>query len=227
MAAWVFSDLSTSFLTGLPNTRRITFNLYNIGNASAEPSSNWSFYYLYYNAYNANDYGILFQDAFNTSVAPYTFSCPTPYNCNFNFSIPQGGSFAQSVFNQPSLYRDYAVPVLNGNYYLVLVADAGGIFNEQNEQNNIFYTTGQFPKMFVNGYSSKSKNDDFKNTKEPNKDRLKKTDFNTAVNEKNRNAYTPQEIMGFIKYKIKTGEIQRKLDSLAKKSPNIPVIYGH
>ena len=36
-----------------------------------------------------------------------------------------------------------------------MVADAEGAFTEDNEQNNFFYTTDQYPKFFQNGYSGR------------------------------------------------------------------------
>jgi hypothetical protein len=215
LATWVFSDVSTAQITGHNNSRSISFNVYNIGSQSANTSSNWSFYYLYYNAYNANDYGVLFQDAFNTSVTANTYYCPTGFACNFNFSIPAGSSFAQRVFNQTAVNRGYSVPALNGYYYLVLVADPGGVFTEQNEQNNIFYTTSQFPKFFSYGYSNRAESlrdtFSFKNELSVTTSILKKSNYNSAVNQNNRNAYTPEEILGFLKQKIKNGELKNKL----------------
>ncbi len=213
LATWVFSDFSTSFQTGFINSRTINFNLYNIGTQAATPSSNWSFYYLYYNAYNANDYGILFQDVFNTSVPVNSFNCPNGFTCNFNYSIQPGSSFAQSVFNLPSLSRGYFVPPLNGAYYLIMVADPGGAFSEQNKQNNIFYTTGQFPKIFQNGYSNRTRIDSlsFENPVTLSSEKLKISEFNSAVTSKTPNAYTSEEILAFLNYKIKTGEIRKKI----------------
>jgi len=229
LATWVYADFSTAPQSGLPNTRSIQFNVFNIGSGSATPSANWSFYYLYYNAFNANDYGVLFQDAFNTSVASNTFFCPNAQTCNFNFSIPGGGNFAQSVFNTTTVSRGYSVPPLNGYYYLVLVADAGKAFNEQNEQNNMFYTTAQSPKFFQNGYSNKAANDssDFRNALAADIKNLKGTSFNTAISTNYPNAYTPEEIREFIKEKARSGELKKKAAMIATQTSAPACAYCH
>jgi C1A family cysteine protease len=226
LAPWVYADVSTAFTTGYPNARSINFDVYNIGSQPANPSSNWSFYYLYYNAYNANDYGVLFQDAFNNTVSPGTFYCPTGFSCNFNYSIPSGSSFAQQVFHQNAVSRGYFMPPLNGYYYLVLIADPGGAFSEQNEQNNVFYTSAQFPKFFNNGVSNRSKSQEdslyFLNRTMATPSSLKTSTYNSAVNDLYKNAYTPAEIIGFMKKNIKSGDLRKKLDEQKKYNNNKP-----
>ncbi|MEM8909556.1 MAG: C1 family peptidase, partial [Bacteroidota bacterium] len=150
LATWVFEDRSTYSFNA--TERRIDFNIYNIGNQSASPNRNWSFYYIYFNAYNADDYGVLFYDEFNNSANPNSYYCPLAYSCVFNYNIPPGGSFAQSVWGQSDQYRIYNMPPITGDYYLVLVADAGDQFSEQDELNNLFYTTLD-PKYFQAGFA--------------------------------------------------------------------------
>ena len=68
LAPWIFSDFSNYQNSGVTNERMIDFNIYNIGNQNASPTADWAFYYIYFNAYNANDYGVLFYDNFNTTI---------------------------------------------------------------------------------------------------------------------------------------------------------------
>jgi hypothetical protein len=216
LAAWVFSDISTYQTTGNPTARTIYLNIYNVGQTSV-PASNWQFYYMYYNAFNANDYGIIFHDAFNTTVAPGTFSCPTPDACNFNYAIPAGSSFTQVAFGQSSINRGYFVPQLNGYYYLVLIVDPTNVLNDPNRQNNIFYTTGQQPKAFQNGFSTnygpgaEEGNDSTGRRFQPNTRVLRSPIHRSAVGQNNLNAYTPEEILQFVKQKYVSGEISRKI----------------
>ena len=98
VAPWVFNDYSTYFSSGYINERIIDFNIYNIGNQTASASADWSIYYIYFNAYNANDYDVIFYDDFNTSIAQNTFNCPTDYNCIFNLDIPAGSNFAGAAW---------------------------------------------------------------------------------------------------------------------------------
>ncbi len=228
IAPWVFSDASTygnptDDPTNDPTARKMWLNIYNIGQNAVDPSSNWSYYYIYYNAFNANDYGIIFHDEFNTTIPSNSYSCPTNNACTFNISIPAGADFAKVAFNTPEIYRNYFVPTnLNGYYYLVLVADPQNVLNDVNQQNNIFYTTGQLPATFVNGvtssYNPGAIHDSSKNTLSVNLDNLHRSRFNTAVSEQNRNAYTPQEILSFVKAKYQSGEIRQKINAMPQQS---------
>jgi hypothetical protein len=221
LAAWVFSDVTTFPASGVSTERNLTFNVYNIGSQALQSSSKWSFYYLYYNAYNANDYGVLFYDNFTNTITPNTYSCPNSQTCNFNYSIPANSSFASVVFNQSNISRRYYVPGLTGYYYLVLFADATRAVGEQNEQNNIFYTTSQSPKFFSNGYSNKPgeiTNLSFQNPLAPDRQNLFSNNYNTSVNAANPNAYTPEEIIQFLKEQKTSGKLQQKIDAFAKQN---------
>ena len=226
LAPWVFGDFSTYPNTGNPWERVIDFNLYNIGNQAAPSSTDWSFYYIYFNAYNANDYGVVFFDQFNTSVPVGTFNCPSSDNCVFNFPINAGENFSQTVFGTQSVTRTYYMPQITGLYYLVLVADANDGFQEQDELNNLFYTTLD-PKYFDNGYSTlqgsseKGSSQDsfnFENNLELNSKNLKSNRFNTVVTEESPNAYTQEEIISFLNKELQNGNLKRKLDRPAQKS---------
>jgi C1A family cysteine protease len=229
LAPWVFSDVSTLSETSIPNSRDLSFDIYNIGTQEASSSADWSVYYLYYNAYDANDYGIIFQDKFNTSIQANTYACATSNSCTFNLSLPSNSSFAQAAFNSSSVTRSYLVPPLTGYYYLVLMVDPEGKFAEQNKQNNLFYTTTQAPRYFEEGYSGRSGNNSFtfKNHKEARNFNLRKSEFNSAITQQKQNAYTPQEIMSFIKSKVASGEIKRKIDASASSSKKLTCAYCH
>lgn len=216
---WVFSDISVDDWNA---ERQIEFNVYNIGNQTADPSANWSYVYIYYNAYNADDYGVLFLDEFNTSIPQGTYECPNDYNCIINFPIASGGGFAETVWGTQSLYRSYFMPNITGFYYLLMVADAGDVFQEQDELNNLFYTTTD-PAWFVGGVALKSteKNSQplsFRNDINFEKNKAKRTKFNSAVNSKNLNAYTPEEIKRFIKKRKANGDLDKKIATYKKQT---------
>lgn len=220
LAPWIFSDFSNYQNSGVTNERMIDFNIYNIGNQTATPSADWAFYYIYFNAYNANDYGILFYDNFNTTIPSNSYYCATNYNCIFNYSIASGNNFASTVFGKQSQTRTYYMPQISGYYYLVLIADASDQFAEQDELNNLFYTT-LVPKYFDNGYASrpgKEANDssssqtfEFLNRTDAKAQTLKKSKFNTVVSEAFKNAYTQKEILDFIKKEHKRGNLLEKI----------------
>ena len=113
------------------------------------------------------------------------------------------------------------MPNLTGDYYIVLMIDPAGTLQELNSQNNIFYTSGQLPKYFENGYSSRSAgkgqaaaNENFLNDKTASVSNLRNSTFNSAIGEHTKNAYTPAEIFSLINSKIKTGDFRKKLTGL-------------
>ncbi|TDH27786.1 hypothetical protein EXU57_04755 [Segetibacter sp. 3557_3] len=214
LAPWVFSDESAYAGSGNPLKRKINYNFYNIGNQAASSSTNWSVYYIYFNAYDANDYGVLFYDDFNTTTASNTFYCPNSGNCVFNYSIPAGGDFATTVFKSEEIVRNYYMPKITGDYYLLLVTDAEDKFAEEDELNNLFYTS-LWPTTFNNGYADRGQGAStfqFKNELRFNKQNIKKNKFNTVVTSEFRNAYTPGEIMSFFKKEKKSGALEAKIN---------------
>ncbi|MCW3088055.1 MAG: hypothetical protein JWQ78_1441, partial [Sediminibacterium sp.] len=220
LAAWVYSDVAASSLT---TGRSINFNVFNIGGSNVPPSG-WGIYYLYYNAFNANDYNVIFNDNFSTAVAGNTFVCSSFNKCDFNFTLAKGGNFAQAVFNQNSVFRQYTMPNITGQYYLVLIVDPGNILNDVNRQNNLFYTTAQAPKSFINGVSLNAREKpggflSFINPDSATHKNLFSSHYNTAITIANRNAYSPDEIMEFINMKIKNGELKRKIEAAGVLKP--------
>lgn len=218
LAAWVFEDFSTEATSGDPNERMATLNYYNIGTQTARSSANWNVYYIYYNAYDVNDYGVVFFDEFNTSIPQNTYDCPDLNNCVINVDIPSGSDFAWQAFGDYAITRTYKMPQITGEYYLMLFVDGGEAFRETNEWNNLFYTT-EYPIFFLNGYGAKGQDSPglrsgkdvaFRNSLEPAPENLAGSMYNTAVKEDNRNAYTPKELIRFFNAKSESGELRKK-----------------
>ncbi|WP_412561378.1 C1 family peptidase [Winogradskyella sp. MIT101101] len=224
LASWVFQD---NYVSG--NYRELYFNIYNIGNSTANPSTNWSNAYIYFNAYNANDYGILFYDEFNTSVGSNSFNCPTTDNCIFNYSIPPGGNFTQTVFGQPDINRQYIIPNLNGYYYLLLITDANDMFQEIDESNNFFYPS-LTPVLFINGQVSRDSENDtssfsFQNSETVSESKLKEGYRSRIATKDFNNAYTQDEISNLLKVEFNSGAFQNKLNSYL--SENNTKLFGN
>ena len=168
LAPWIFGDWSTDNYN-YPTERMLDFNIYNIGNADALASADWSYYHIYYNAYDANDYGVIFYDQFNTSIAENSYNCPNEWNCIFNIPIPSGDNFARYAWGEESVTRTYYMPEITGYYYLLTIADAEDKFQEQDEINNLFYTS-VYPIYFDYGIGAKSTNGNAANFKFKNED---------------------------------------------------------
>lgn len=218
---WVFYDYST-LSWDWPTERIIDFNIYNAGNASANASADWSYYYIYYNAYDANDYGIVFYDQFNTTIPENTYDCPTEYNCIFNIPIPAGDDFANYAWAESYVERYYYMPEITGYYYLLCLADADDKFQEQDEMNNLFYTTID-PVYFDAGIEYKSDGKvyspfTFKNEMSITKENIKSSVFNSSVTPKFRNAYSPEEIKEFFKKEKESGRIDKKVDEYVQRN---------
>ena len=215
MAPWIFEDYSTTYYTGYDNTREVDFNIYNIGSTAARASDNWGVYYIYFNAYDSDDYGVLFYDQFNTSIDVNTFECPTDDNCIINLDIPGGSDFATEGFGYESLYRSYTVPQITGDYYLVMIADGDDVFAEQDEQNNFFYPSLD-PIYFYNGYAfnEEGSNSSFKfdNTTSSRSQSALTQDYSDASKGSFKNAYTTDEIKAKLKQEFNNGGFEQRLN---------------
>lgn len=217
LATWIFSDYSTYFSSGDPTERNVEFNLYNIGGKNVKASDNWSVYYIYFNAYDANDYGVIFYDEFNTSIPSNTYDCPNNNHCVFNLDIPSGSDFAYEAFGTEYLYRTYNMPRINGLYYLVMIADAGDRFQENDEQNNLFYTS-VYPVYFEDGYGLKSSSQTQLEFKNPDKFTIDNQKYSNIQTDKFKNAYTAEEIKSYFKKEIDSNRFLQKVVKTNSKS---------
>lgn len=233
LSAWVFSDYSTS-----GNDREMEYNVYNIGNLATNTNNPWGIMYFYYNAYNADDYGIIFYDEFNTNVSAGTANCYYDDQqgmdvCDINININSNSSFASTLFGdtEDRLYQSYTMPQLNGSYYLVVYADATFVYDEADEDNNFFYSSGQDPINFVNGIGKTSNGtainpNEYKFKNNQAMDLSKKSKFRTAVYEKNKNAYSLDEIKKMLLNKRNSGELKQKINNFKKNHQSIKGIYS-
>lgn len=219
LASWVFYDMNYT-ANGNPRERVLGFNLYNVGNKAASSSANFESYYIYYNAYNANDYGILFYDQFNQSVPAGNFNCPTADHCIINATIGPQDNLANVLFNDVGIDRTYVVPNITGYYYFVYIADATDVFREQDEMNNFFFTS-TYPVYVQNGYALKNGSPTILKDNYFDKDMvsLKKADnFRTP---KMKNAYTRGEISALLKAEKENGNLDSKLNHFNKVSEDV------
>lgn len=219
LTAFVTSDY-TMYPSFSPyiNARRAFFDVKNTGNQTINSSDNWNIYYLWVDAFNANNYGVIFRGEFTTSIPQNTFQNITANYTLINYNLAPGASLGQTIMNLPYISWDYYMPMLNGNYYLVLFIDKGNS-NDINQTNNVFYVT-QTPKYFMNGYSNRNANKTISKNKYRFEDllsfkhKLSKTDianeniilpYRNLKNINFKNGYTSEEIVSFLEYKIKNG----------------------
>lgn len=219
LTALVMSDFTLyPSLSFYINARRAFFDVKNVGNEIITSASNWNIYYLWVDAFNANNYGVIFRGEFTNAIPQNTYQNINSNYTLINFNLSPGASLGQTVMAVPYVSWDYFMPQLNGSYYLVMYIDKGNS-GETNQTNNVFYVT-QTPKFFSNGYSNKTANGNLIENKHQFDDlltfklNLTESDLRSEVvlapyrklsKEKFPNAYTSEEIVAFLKYKIKNG----------------------
>jgi hypothetical protein len=217
LIAWVNDDMSTYSTTGSATSRAVDLNIYNGGSEDATTKTPWTAYYIYYNARNANDYGVLFHHTYtNRNIAEGDHDC-TGGNCLLNLPIPAGGNLSEQLFGDDAgVLVNYDMPsTLNGSYYLVMIVDADGTFAEDDEDDNFFYTTDR-PIRFRNGYGARVAAGSetafsFRNQPFARTTAAVRQSFQSAIRPDNMNAYSPQEIVGFIRQQKKSGAFAQKL----------------
>ena len=222
--------------SGQGMNRRVYFNIYNVGTSPITPSARWNVIYMYYNAFDANDYGILSQLYFTDEVQQGEIRNISQSWVAFaiNKNVPSGKNIAASVFNQSGyeyLYIDYYLPPITGYYYMVVMADPFGAVQEINKQNNLFFITtpAGYPYYFQRGIprtsaiSRGSNANDIEQAIVGKRSSLKAGEppLHSPVTPENKNAYTPDEIRNMIIRHKQSGELDKKVrqaDERLKKS---------
>ena len=211
-----------------PLWRTCEYNVFNAGSSTISSSKNWGICLLYYNAYDANDYGILLVDFYtdefgtkgtyedwdNDEARTYLGLASQAY-CWNNVDVPGGASVAGS---DPSdcFSWTYRMPDdLNGQYYLVLASDAFASIDESNEDNNYLYFTadGNAPINFVNGIATNISENAYVTAKARKVFKPKQNDNSpcqTMITEDNLNTYSTAEISALINAEKKSGRLKTK-----------------
>ncbi len=225
LQAWNLIDEAAD--ANYPRMRRATYNVYNTGENELLASADWNILYLYYNAYNANDYGIILYDIYTDDYGSYGyFDRPNPlpdvpaqdYWANY-VNIPAQSSVAnivsQVVFgtNSENFVWTYETPPITGYYYLVLIADGFDVFKEYNEDNNYYYFThpNGDPIYFVNGVMQNPPVSKKSLITKPFPKKGEASEFSTVKNTKYPNAYSTKEITMMLKAHRESGDLNRKV----------------
>lgn len=209
--------------TGDPLDRYILYDVYNSGNTSIKASQRWSILYLYYNAFDANDYGILIHDYYTDEfgegddvLTPEQGGLGISESYWNNYDVASGQSVAAAVYDDPDVqfkFR-YTMPTsLTGEYYLVLYADGFDDIKEVNEDNNLYFVSRSDgkPFEFKDGVlqNPEMKKKMAKARKQPAK--YANTPDQTLVKPGNLNTYSPLEIYLKIQSEKKSGNLQKKV----------------
>ncbi|MCQ2973217.1 MAG: C1 family peptidase [Bacteroidales bacterium] len=205
------------------------YDIYNAGEDKIESSNNWANCLLYYNAYQASDYGVLlvdfytdaygskgdFEGYWENNEAYSELGIASQGYCWNNIDVKGGESVAEAIYGNDNPFEwTFKMPTnLNGDYYLVMSADAFGSFEESNENNNFLYlqSDNYRPIKFVNGVAQNLDNGGkiwAKSSTKPRKN--EPSPCQSVVTENNLNAYTTEEISAMINYEKRTGRLRQK-----------------
>ena len=203
-----------------PNRRYFTYSVFNSGEKDVVASQRWSVVYMYYNAFDANDYQIIYHDYYtdefgepgdNDEYEDNTALAGAWWN---NTNTAAGQMVGYEEYGEEGFQIGYTMPqTVDGKYYLVVIADAYGVIAEGNEDNNFYFITAEDgkPLTFVKGVMQDVLENNFKSGKVKRPAKYADTPNQTPVCKGNENAYTPGEISAMLLADKKNGRLEKKL----------------
>jgi len=189
--------------------RVVEYNIKNTGSETINADKNWSAVYLLFRKNRITESYILFQDYYANEgakgkISAYSdgFAVSPSGNTVTNVNIAPGSSVAEAM-NGTRLAFEYTLPLdangnkLNGEFYMVLIANAFGDMQESESENNFSFVTGRNgePISIVDG----------KITNLPTQ--LK--DIRTLVSESTPNNYSGIEIQYTLQRLFKNGQLAK------------------
>jgi hypothetical protein len=210
------------------------YNAYNVGNEAIPATDDWNMIYIYYNAQNANDYGILLYDYYSNDYGNYgddgdlyaedPTACYGLQNWYNHINIPAAVSVAHALYGgDPTTDRfswPYTMPEISGEYYLVMIVDGFNAISEFDESNNYFYLTDSQggPITFLNGIMQENPAKSYVKSMNPQKGDSSPKE--TVRTEQNLNTYTLGEIRSLVNDRLETGDMQKKVAEFVKTNNN-------
>ncbi len=203
-----------------PRARVAKYNAFNSGTDNIPASDDWNILYIYYNANNANDYGIMLFDYYtndygnpgddgNLDGYPEADGDQNWWN---HIDIPAGQSVAEALYGgtDARFSWPYTMPSISGDYYLVIIVDGYDVISEYDESNNYFYLTDSQggPITFQNGVMQETPAKSFEKNLNPQIG--DSSPRQTVRNQQHINTYSTKEIRQLINYRLASGDIQRK-----------------
>ncbi|HQD08373.1 MAG TPA: C1 family peptidase [Flavihumibacter sp.] len=216
LVPWNVSDEQNSGSN--PRSRKMHYNVYNIGSESISATKRWNICYLYYNAFDANDYGILLYDEYTDQYGSpgdngkLNAGVGIAGNWWNHIDLAGGTGVAETMYGEVNMQWTYTMPSIRGYYYLVCLADAYDVISENDEANNYFFITddGGWPLKIDNGVVNSRIGTRIQTMRTPAPGSRIKTLTPKDISG-NRNAYTPQEIGGMIKSLKKSGKLREAI----------------
>ncbi len=209
------------------------YNAYNTGEDQILASEDWNILYIYYNAQDANDYGILLYDYYSDDYGNYgddgdlmaDYGVGDGQENWYNYiNVPAGYSVAYALYGDtPEGDRfswPYTMPTISGEYYLVIIVDGYDVISEFDESNNYFYLTDSEggPITFSSGIMQENPAKNY--IKNMNPQMGDNSPMQTVRTQQNLNTYTTREIQALINDRLETGDIQRKAAEFVRSNKN-------
>lgn len=200
VTAHVYSDVENA-----DGTRTLTYNIENTGSSTINASQDWSVVYMIYNAKNLNEKAILFHDAYTDDAkgSAYEGVATDPAeNYGTNVNLAAGESVAKNLGGNKMQFT-YSLPTtingkkLNGNYYMILIANPFNTFSEKDFANNYCFVTGRnaIPLTIQDG----------KIMNMP----TSLSDQRDIITPTNNNTYSGGELLQMLAYQNKTGKLKK------------------
>ena len=204
-------------------TRTFEYIVYNSGSTTIRPSSKWSAVYMYYNAKNAKDYEIIFEDYYTDE---YGKEGDYDQLEDWETDALVGGYWNHITVPPKEVIGDdwvinYIMPTITGSYYLVLFADAYDVIHEVNEDNNFYFITAENgkPLEYRNGVvqnmpsarSMELRSAGSESAVKQLPEQFGNTETQTTVTPENPNTYTPDELRAMLLHDKKTGKLEAKI----------------
>ncbi len=221
LMAWELSDSDDPEYTD-PLARVARYNVFNSGSTKITASLDWNILYVYYNAFDANDYGILLYDYYSNDYGTYGTDDKIPNNGGdgivtswYNyFDVDAGKSVAETMYGVGYRFKfPYDMPTnITGSYYLVLIADGYDKIKEVDESNNYFFyaQADGTPIHITKGVIDASNKLPAKKKSLVRPGLFEKSVSSTLKSQSNVNAYSPKEIMTMLQDRKQSGDIAQK-----------------
>lgn len=201
--------------SGGSKSRKMYYNVYNTGSKTIMASSRWNIVYLYYNAFNANDYGIIIYDEYTNQYGSLGDNGKLENGIGkvgnwWNYiNLPGGAGIAEEQYGTEQVQWTYNMPNISGYYYLVCLADGFDAIKETNEANNYFFITDSdgWPLKIQSGVISSRVANRKQDGPAPTSGRKIKGFSPTDISG-DKNAYTPKEIGDMIKTLKQNGKLK-------------------
>ncbi|MDR3001361.1 MAG: hypothetical protein LBU89_08875 [Fibromonadaceae bacterium] len=221
-------DLLASFAEDFPDPRgtnqshrAFSYDVFNNGSLPILASQKWTVFYMYYNAYNANEFGIISEDYYTNEngklgdYGDFANSQAIAGGVWNHFNVAPGKKASEEEFPDGFAIR-YTMPNITGDYYLVVYADAYDVIQESNEDNNFYFITAANgrPLKFSNGVMQSTPartaaTSNFDNALGRKVERVAPAASVVELGE--LNGYTPQEIKLLLNKNKQDGTLGRKI----------------